>query len=56
MANPSVQTSEELRRMSYEVGVTIYAQREAEVWRDKWIGRDAADQSLDRALEELGSG
>ena len=45
---------EELRRMSYEDGVTTYAQREAEAWQDKWIGRDEADQSLDRALEELG--
>jgi hypothetical protein len=47
-------TPEEPRQMSYEDGVTTYAQREADAWRDKWIGRDAADHSLDRALEELG--
>ena len=46
-------TTEELRRMSYEDGVATFAQREADEWRDKWIGRDAAEQSLDRALEEL---
>jgi hypothetical protein len=46
---------EELRRMSYEVGATTYAQREADAWQDKWIGRDEADQSLDQALKELGS-
>lgn len=46
-------TSEELRRMSYEDGATIHSQREADAWQDKWIGRDEADQSLGRALEQL---
>lgn len=45
---------ENLRRMSYEDGVIAYAQREADAWQDKWIGRDEAEQSLDRALQELG--
>ena len=48
-------TFEELRRMSYEDGATIYAQREADGWQDQWISRDEADHSLDRALEQLGS-
>jgi hypothetical protein len=47
-------TPEELRRMSYEDGATTHAQREADAWQDKWIGRDEADQSLDHALEQLG--
>ena len=48
-------TPEDLRRMSYEDGVTTYAQREADAWQDEWIGRDKADHSLNRALEQLGS-
>lgn len=48
-------TPEELRRMSYEDGTTTYAQRKAEAWKDKWIGRQATEQSLDRALKELGT-
>ena len=48
-------TPEALRSMSYEDGVTTYAQREADAWQDKWIGREEADQSLDRALEHLGN-
>ncbi len=32
-------TPEELRRMSYEDGATACAQREADAWQDKWIGR-----------------
>lgn len=48
-------TPEELRRMSYEEGTTTYAQRKAEAWEDKWIGRRSKEQSLDRALQELSS-
>jgi hypothetical protein len=47
-------TPEELRQMSYEDGAIAVAQREADEWRDKWIGRNAAEQSLEQALEELG--
>ena len=48
-------TSEELQQMSYVDGATKYAQREADAWQDLWIGRNVAEQSLERALEELGS-
>jgi hypothetical protein len=47
-------TPKELRQMSYEEGAITVARREADEWRDKWIGRDAAEQSLDRALREFG--
>ena len=47
-------SSEQLRKMSYEDGVSALHSRQEDAWQDKWIGRDEADQSLDRALEELG--
>jgi hypothetical protein len=44
---------EVLRQMSYEDGTMAQLRRKEDAWRDAWIGRDVAEQSLDRALEHL---
>lgn len=45
---------DKLRTMSYEDGVFAKHSRDVDAWKDKWIGEDEREHSLDRALEHLG--
>jgi hypothetical protein len=46
---------EKLRMMSYIDGVQAQTWSEEDAWKDKWIGREQSDQTLEHALKELSS-
>lgn len=46
---------EALRQMSYEDGVIAQVSRKENAWKDKWIGHEEAEWSVDRAMEHLRS-
>ncbi len=43
----------ELQKMSYLDGMTARSQLVAEAWKDKWVGRDEVEQTLDQMLHHL---
>jgi hypothetical protein len=38
-----------------KTGALSWQSRLADEWHDLWVGRDAAEQTLDRVIEDMGS-
>ena len=43
----------ELHQMSYLDGKTAHSQLDEDAWKDKWIGRETAEQTLDELIRRL---
>jgi len=46
-------TIEDIRRMNYVDGVVAKSHLDSNKWKDRWIGKGEAEQTLERVLQEL---
>src|SRR4051794_32861681 len=44
---------EKLQRMNYMDGVTARTWSEEDAWKEKWVGREESEQTLENALKEV---